>query len=282
MIIDWYTIIFQIINFLILVFLLRLFLYFPIIRAMDDREEKIMQREEEANALKREAEEAEKSYRHKSADLERQEDEIRDEARAEAEKEKHAMLDRARREVEDIRDRWEEDFTREKQTFIDELRRRIGRQACAVARRCLQDLADARLEALTWSLFSARIKNLSEEERRLLQEALTEEQHRLYITSAFEPPRDELKALKKTLQELFPDLDLKGSLSVETRTDPELVCGLELSTGGYRVAWSIDNYLEDVEEQILTEIDQIRAASNGKEEEVSGRDQAEKDQVAGD
>ena len=73
MIIDWYTIMFQIVNFLILVFLLRYFLYGPIIRAMDEREQTIMQREEKAAAQKLEAENETRSYHQKSEKLQQRE-----------------------------------------------------------------------------------------------------------------------------------------------------------------------------------------------------------------
>ena len=46
--IDYFTIIAQIINFLILVFLLRHFLYRPVITAMDEREQKMVSRLKDA------------------------------------------------------------------------------------------------------------------------------------------------------------------------------------------------------------------------------------------
>jgi len=67
--IDWFTVVAQIVNFLILVGLLKKFLYGPIIRAMDDRERRIASRLEEANARERQAQEEVQSYRQKREDL---------------------------------------------------------------------------------------------------------------------------------------------------------------------------------------------------------------------
>ena len=61
--IDYFTIIAQIINFLILVFLLRHFLYRPVIKSMDEREQKIISRLKEAEQKKKEAEQEAESYR---------------------------------------------------------------------------------------------------------------------------------------------------------------------------------------------------------------------------
>ena len=269
MIIDWYTIMFQIINFLVLVFLLRYFLYGPIVRAMDEREQKIVEREDEAARQKQEAEEASRDYRQQKEELEQQEEEIMEKAREKAEKEKRDLLKETRKEVDETRRRWEDAFEREKETFIIELRRRIGQQACSIARRCLEDLADAQLEELTWDLFLEKIKELPEEKRSDLQEALASDDHRVVLQSAFDPPDKKLKELKKRLQEILPDL--KEGLKVTAKTDKSLVCGLELDAGGYRVAWSIDSYMEDVEEQILKDLEQ--KASEELTEEVPGGDE---------
>ncbi|MGM0689463.1 MAG: hypothetical protein ACQESO_07760 [Bacillota bacterium] len=269
MIIDWYTIMFQIINFLILVFLLRYFLYGPIIRAMDDREQKIVEREEEAERQKKEAEEESLDYRQKKEELEEQEEEIIEKAREKAEKEKRDLLKEARKEVDNTRRRWEDAFEREKETFISELRKRIGQQACSIARRCLEDLADAELEALTWDLFLKKIREMPEEERSKLKEAVASEEDEVFLQSAFEPPKKKLNKLREELQEVVSEH--KAELKLSAKTDQSLVCGLELNAGGYRVSWNIDNYLDDVEERILKDFDQ--QASAELTGEVSGSDE---------
>lgn len=268
MIIDWYTVIFQIINFLILVFLLRYFLYGPIIRAMDQREQKIVEREEEAARQKKEAGEEAESYRRKSGELEQREEEIIEEARAAAEKEKRELLNEARREVDRNRRRWEEAFEREKESFITELRRRIASQACSIARRCLEDLADARLETLAWDLFLEKIRALPAEERSTLLEALEKGNHRVTLSSAFDLPAGKSEKLQEILEGLLPDPD--GAVELKTKKDPALICGLELEAGGYRLAWNVDGYLEGIEEQILKDLDQ--SAPQEEAGEVSADD----------
>ena len=270
MIIDWYTIIFQIINFMILVFLLRRFLYGPVIRAMDDREKKIIQREKDASAKKKQAEEEAQRYQSQKAALKEQEEEIFEKAQAAAEKQKRELLDQARQEVDQTKRRWQESFEREKETFISELRRRIGQQACAVARSCLKDLADTRLEKLIWEVFLNKLKNLPEEDRLELKKALEAEGGTITLKSAFETKPGQLKELEKALEKLFSDAgaDFKLAAAIEEG----LICGLELDAGGYRLAWSMDSYLEDVEEQVLKELEQnaLSGQKAGAEREVSG------------
>jgi F-type H+-transporting ATPase subunit b len=271
MIIDWYTVIFQIINFLILVFLLRYFLYGPIIKTMDDREEKIVEREEKAARQRSEAEAAARDYHQHKEKLEQQEEEIMEKARDNADKEKRKLLDKAREEVDETKRRWEEAFEREKDAFITELRKRIGQQSCSVARHCLEDLADARLEDWIWDLFLKKISELPEKERSSLEEALSEENHELNLSTAFEASEEKQEELKSGLHEILPGLD--GELNLSVKTEPGLICGLELESGGYRVAWNIDSYLEDVEDKVLKELDQH--LPGGQAEEVPDGGEAE-------
>lgn len=271
MIIDWYTIIFQIINFMILVFLLRRFLYGPIMRMMDEREQKILERETEAAARQQQAEQAEREYSKKSADLQEQEETIIDKARSAAEDEKKELLDNARSEVDQTKRRWEDAFKRERETFIIELRRRVGQQACLVARRCLQDLSDAKLEALAWDLFLKNLASLPEAELKLLRAALAEGNGKVMLRSAFEAPEEKISALRKSLKEKLPNSDSETEIKLTTKQDPALICGIEVSAGGYALAWSIDSYLGDLEAEILKELDQPASAGPSGEVPASGK-----------
>ena len=266
MIIEWYTVIFQIINFLILVFLLRYFLYGPIIRAMDEREQKIVQREDEAVEQKKEAAKESHAYRQKSEQLQQQEAEIMEKAHAAAAAEKLKLLQQARDAVDETRQRWEDAFTREQETFISELRSRIGQQVCSIARHCLQDLADARLEELIWDLFLQKIAKLPAEKGSALRKALSADGHKLTLRSAFDPPAEKLDQLKASLREVLPDP--QADFNVSAKIDTSLVCGLEIDAGGYRVAWSVDSYLEGVEKHIFVELEQDGLREHT--EEVSG------------
>ncbi|MDW7729602.1 MAG: hypothetical protein SCJ94_06285 [Bacillota bacterium] len=271
MIIDWYTIIFQIINFLILVFLLRHFFYGPIIKMMDDRERKIVEREEEAEASRRKAEQETEAYRQKNEELEQKQEELLDKAHSDAEEEKSELLNNARSEVDQTRRRWEEALEREKEAFIIELRRRIGLQACLLARHCLDDLADARLEELIWNQFMAKIGELSDHDRSELEKGFKANDFRLNLSSAFDAGEDKIKDLKKKLKVIYSDSE--AELELEYKKDSALICGLELEAGGYRVSWNIDSYLEGIEADILKELNQVGPVEDNGE--VPAGDQSE-------
>jgi len=103
MLIDWFTVLAQIVNFLILIFLLKRFLYGPITKAMEEREKKIATAVEQANS-------AEKKAKQHSEELAMEKQiflEAREQILAEAKREIHTWqgntLKEARLEVEDLR-----------------------------------------------------------------------------------------------------------------------------------------------------------------------------------
>lgn len=258
MIIDWYTVVMQIINFLILVFLLRRYLYGPIIDAMDARERKIVQREEEAAAREREAEEESRALRQERMRLQVQEENILEQARSSAQDTRQDLLRQARREVDETRRRWVQAYEYERETFVRELRHRVAEQACTIARRCLTDLADARLEELVFDLFIDRIEDLPRDEVVALGKALAAGQGKVTLRSAFEPLPDRVDELRTALNRLLSD-DGHAPAELEVITDPSLVCGLEIESGSYRVSWNVDAYLEGIEEQVLRELEHTPA-----------------------
>ena len=253
MIANWYTIVFQAINFMILVFLLRRFLYGPIIEAMDERERKIVQREETAASRETEAEEARRTFRQRTAEMEARAEEFTQEARADAAEKKRALLEDARREVETSRRRWQEALEEEKADFLRQLRVGIGRGATSVARRSLADLADAELEVQIRRHFLSRLHDLPGEERLSLAAAMDEDEGRVQLRAAFEVPDRWIGQLEETLRATLGEPD--RSIEVHRRVDPGLVCGIELETGGHRVAWAIDSYIGEIEEELIREVE---------------------------
>jgi F-type H+-transporting ATPase subunit b len=88
--IDWFTVGAQIVNFLVLIALLKYFLYGRIIKAIDEREKKIASRLEDAEQKKKEAEQEGEAYRTKNQELDAMGERIVAQVREEAETHRRA------------------------------------------------------------------------------------------------------------------------------------------------------------------------------------------------
>jgi F-type H+-transporting ATPase subunit b len=239
--IDWFTVAAQIVNFLILVGLLKYFLYGRIIRAMDQREEKIAARLSEAQEREQEAADERRHFQARQAELAQQQDDILNQARQEADSERRKLLEEAREEVEAVKARWYEALEREKNTFLQDLRQRAGRQVYTITRQALADLATADLELQIVEAFCRRLQEQPPEKRRELTEIL-QQGAEATIISAFVLPEE----AKQKIEDILKDY-LKDGAALRYQTSPEVISGIELKAPGHKVAWSLDHYLAELE-----------------------------------
>src|SRR5271167_549271 len=72
MLIDWFTICAQLLNFLILVWLMKRFLYKPILSAIDEREKRIAGEMADAEAKKTEAQKDRDDFQHKNSEFDQE------------------------------------------------------------------------------------------------------------------------------------------------------------------------------------------------------------------
>src|SRR5580704_6043927 len=101
--IDWFTVVAQAINFLILVWLLKRFLYKPILHAIDEREHGIATQLAEAKATQVESQQERDDFQHKNDAFERERAALFQKATGEAKAERQRLLEDARHEADTVR-----------------------------------------------------------------------------------------------------------------------------------------------------------------------------------
>lgn len=249
--IDWFTVASQIVNFLILVALLKHFLYGPVIRAMDKRHDTIKQRLSSANEKKEEAEKQAEAYRKKKEEIEKTKKKILDQARSEAEDERKKRMREAREEADGLRRKWRESVERERDAFLGEVRQAVGRQSLKVARKMIQDLADEQLEAQVINVFLKSLKDLDADKRKTMKKALKDKDGRLVVRTAFELDDEQRRCLEEAVRE-----HLGNDLALNVEVSDDLLGGVVLAAGGQRVAWTLKDYLDQAADEIEAVLEQ--------------------------
>jgi F-type H+-transporting ATPase subunit b len=237
--IDWITVAAQIVNFLVLAWLLHKFLYGPITRAMDRREQRIAQRLNEADARRADAENEARAYHSQQAELENRRDAILEAARQDAETERKRLLEDARQEIETQKEAWRNDMQQQRVEFLRTIRQRAQEHFFDLAQRALADLANADLEEQMSRIFLTRLASLDAAEKSRLAEGGRKADGKATVRHAFALPPGAQRDIAKAVQvEILPDA------AVTFEQDPGILCGLELKLGGQTVAWSLDSYFE--------------------------------------
>jgi len=248
--IDWFTVIAQIINFLVLVYLLKRFLYGPIIRAMDEREKKIAFSLEGARKKKDEADLEAKDYRRKNREFDERREEMFSQIKEEVEVRRKDLINKARNQVDAGRTRWYEAIRKEKETFLQDLRRRAGKQTCAISRRALKDMADVDLENQIIHVFIEKLRSLNDDELKALKESIRQSPQKISVRSAFKVPEKMAGEIKEVLRN-----QAAGHVDVRFEISPDLICGIELKFSGRRISWNVADYLETLEESLLATLE---------------------------
>jgi F-type H+-transporting ATPase subunit b len=234
--IDWITVAAQIVNFLVLVWLLKRFLYRPILDGIDAREAEIAARMGEAAAIRQTAEAAEARYRAKAAALHASHADTAEAARRAAEEARAALLAEARASVERERADEARARDREAQRFTQALHRTGAEALLALTRKALADLADETLEHRIVARAAPRLAAIAGD----LQAAAGDSREAVVLTRS---------ALDDAAQARLRD-DLAAILpghAIRFETDATLSPGLSLRLGGAQVAWTVDSYLDGLE-----------------------------------
>lgn len=240
--IDWFTLSAQIVNFLILLVLLKRFLYKPILRAMETREQKFRARWEDVEQKEREAQETIDTHQRATKEMHENKRSMLSEAREQAEEERVVLLKQAREEVDKRKQRWSQQWEHEREAFLLDLRKTIGQQALAIARKALADLAERSLEQQILHNFLSQLQSLSQEQKKLLLSSIRDADHRIQLHSSFPLPEEDKERLAQRLQQ-----QLDEGIELLFLEDPDLLCGIQLQSRERRLGWSIQDYLQELE-----------------------------------
>jgi F-type H+-transporting ATPase subunit b len=248
--IDWLTVAAQIVNFLVLVWLLQRFLYKPITNAMRRREERIEERLAEAKTARQEVENEAQQLEKEQAELDESKEDILDAARQEAEELREKREAEIREEMEEKREAWRQHLADERDEFVSLLRRKAGRKVLEISKRVLTDYADSDLTERVIATFADKVKTLDSDARAKMSDAASEEGAKATIHSGAAIDSASKGRITRAIHEV-----LSSDIDVAYEEDPELVLGVRLTIGDYSAEWSATRYLKQLETELEEIID---------------------------
>jgi F-type H+-transporting ATPase subunit b len=245
MLIDWFTVGAQVLNFLILVFLMKRFLYKPVLRAINDREKRIAEELANADAKKAEAQKEGDEFKKKNEEFDRQRAGLLSKATDDAKAEGQRLLDEARKTADALSLKRREALKTEEQNLRQAIVRRTQDEVFAIARKAMTDLAASGLEERMVEVFTRRLRSMESQAKAKFAEAIRTASGPLLLRSAFDLPAEQRAVLQNALNETF-----SSEINIRFETEPELVGGIELTANGQKIGWSISEYLTSMEKGI--------------------------------
>lgn len=242
MLIDWFTVSAQALNFVVLVWLMKRFLYRPIRHTIDEREKGIAAELADADAKRAEARKERDEFLHKNEELVEQRASLLRKAVEEAKVEGRRLMSEARGEFEASRAKHKESLRKDAHDLGRALERRTREEVFAIALKALKDLATTSLEERMGDVFIRRLRELASGAKAELTEALKTASEPALVQSAFELPAEQRALIQEAINQTF-----SADVCLRFETVPELVSGIELSTNGLKVGWTIASYLASME-----------------------------------
>jgi F-type H+-transporting ATPase subunit b len=241
MLIDWFTIGAQALNFLILVWLMKRFLYQPILNAIDAREQRIAAELADAAASKADAQQERDAFDRRNRQFDQQRAGLLGEATKQAGAERQRLLEEAHAAADALDQLRRQALHNQARDLDHALVQQTRQEVFAIARKVLHDLADSSLEQRVAAVFIRRLQAVDAPTRDTLAAALASHQPAI-VRSAFELPAPQQTAIRQALDATFP-----GGSPLQFEIAPALISGIELVAGGRKLAWSIDDYLATLE-----------------------------------
>ena len=238
--IDWFTVGAQLLNFIILVWLMKRFLYQPVLNAIAAREQKIAEQLADAAATRAEAHQQQDAFQEKIQNFDEQRAALLRQAKDAANIERDRLLQVARVEADAVSAQRAKALLADAQHLQADITRQTQQQVFDISRRVLGDLAGVGLEKQMCAVFIQRLQAIEGPALATLGAAFKEvsDAEPALLRSAFALPAAEQAALQTALETSFGQ-----PIPLKFETTPELVSGIELSAGGQKLAWSISEYL---------------------------------------
>ncbi|HLR13987.1 MAG TPA: hypothetical protein VK104_10275 [Burkholderiaceae bacterium] len=237
--IDWVTVFAQLANFLLLVWLLKKFLYRPVLDGIAAREADINHRMQAADTARDHALNAQKEFEQALQAHQLQQDAAVEKALASTRAEREALLGQARRQIQQEQQQWQQFTQREKAAFASRLEQQGVESLLAVSRKIISELADEPLEQAIARQFSKKISRVMP---ALLESSAGQTQGVVHSSQALDP--DARQYIIDALRSAIPDVQLQFLHG--DAFEP----GISLQLGGARLSWTLDSYLDDLSAQL--------------------------------
>lgn len=221
--IDWWTLALQVVNFLVLVWLLWRFLYRPVKEMIEKRKQLAERAFAEADEQKREAEVARQRFEDGRAGLAQERQEMLKKIHAELEAERNQVLETAHVKAREILDEARESSATERAAVLAEVREEVAALASELAASLLREAGPGVADAALLERLEKQLRDLPDDERERLRKDLEPDGARLTVVTAAPLKADEQAHWIDRLGAC-----LGHGEKTDFATDPEILGGVEV------------------------------------------------------
>jgi F-type H+-transporting ATPase subunit b len=238
---DWTTVALEILNFLVLVWILKHFLYRPVLQVIERRRADIETTLNEAREREETAQQLREQFENRLAAWQQDKLAAREELQRELQQQRSHAMDELRQTLDAEREKVEVLEQRQATEFEEQRQREALRLGARFASKLLHVLSGPELEARIVELFCEQFTHLPEAQQVALRRADTA---RVEVQSAFALDETQRAAITQSLNAVA-----SRHMAVSFSQQPELIAGLRLSLGDWTLGANLRDELKAFSDQ---------------------------------
>lgn len=227
---SWSTFLLEIINFLVLVWIIKHFLFKPVMTVISQRRTSIEDQLAESKRLNDESTVLKKEYKNRLVDWEHKCQLARTELMEELNAERISKLNKLKQELEQEREKANVAESRQRAEITRKIEYQSLQQSAQFAASLLSKASGPELEARLLDILLDDLSALSNEHSAALQLQWGESPEAITITSVYPLPENKQQELERVLATIS-----RLSVPVHYEQEPELIAGLCVTIGAWRL-----------------------------------------------
>jgi F-type H+-transporting ATPase subunit b len=252
--INWSTLLLQILNFVVMVFVLWRFFFKPVIRILDERSKKVTSALDEADRKQSEAEGMRAEYEKKLSEAQEQMTAMKQRVQEDLALAKRQLLDETRQEITAMRGKAQNDIEEARRQAISQHRRELGRLVTTLSARMMRESAGDAFQRASIEQFIDHLATLPDEGyRQTMEDSGTDVVH-VQVVSALDLDADSVARIQTQVQHMTSQ-----PVEISHTTDPSLVAGATIRFGDTVIDGSVAGQLEHLKERYIAELEQDKA-----------------------
>lgn len=236
---NWSTFVLEIINFLVLVWILKRFLYQPVMDVIARRRESIEKQLAEARQRSADADKLSEQYKHRLADWEQERQKAKEKLTHELEDYRLQQLDKLKTELAQEKEKIHVTRSRQEKQAFREIEQRALQQGAEFASRVLAEAAGPELENRLFDLLLHELVALTDDQISTLSNNWGESPEQIMVTSAYPIAEDKRGQLENILRKITG-----LSVPIDYDVDNKLLAGLNITIGAWVLQLNVRDQLQ--------------------------------------
>jgi|GEM_PF-1317780 len=245
------TLLFQILNFVVMVLILARFFFKPVIQAMDERAKRVTSALDEAARREKEAEAMHQEYEQKLAETNELVIQMKQQAQEELEKTRQQFIAQAQKEIEQMRNKAYEEIHDAHRQAIHQHRLELGQLAATLAARLIQEAGGPSFQQATLHEFIARLDTLPTESYRERFSSVEDELVNVQFVTAAPAEAELIEQVQAKIETL-----IDHRVRIQHKVNPALIAGATLRIGDTMIDGSLEGQLESLRTRYIYELEQ--------------------------